>query len=572
MDAGNLLKPMLARGELHCVGATTLDEYRQNVEKDAALERRFQTVLVEQPSVEQTISILRGLKERYEVHHGVTIRDAALVSAATLADRYVADRFLPDKAIDLIDEAAACLRTEIDSRPVALDEATRRQMQLEIEHAGLQTENDPRSRQRLSVIEKELADTKTQTDALCARWENEKQEIAQLRELREALEMAKSNLARAEREYDLERAAELRNGTVVRLEQRLAEAEETIKGRNGERLLKEEVDEEDVAGIISRWTHIPASKLVESERERVLALSERLSGRVVGQEEAVQAVANAILRARAGLQDPNRPIGSFIFLGPTGVGKTELVRRLAEDLFDDARAMVRIDMSEYMEKHTVARLIGAPPGYVGYEAGGQLTEAVRRRPYCVILLDEIEKAHPDVLNILLQILDEGRLTDAHGRTVNFRHAVIAMTSNVGSRAIVAAAEAQQVPPTETVMSELRGRLTPEFLNRIDDTVVFKTLSPEHVLEIVDLQLTQLTGRLRDLHVTLTVTPEAKLALAREGFDRVYGARPLKRVIMQRLETPISQLLVSGEAGEDTNVAVSHREGEFQFDVRPEAAP
>ena len=569
MDAGNLLKPALARGELHCVGATTLDEYRQNIEKDAALERRFQTVLVDQPSVEQTVSILRGLRERYEVHHGVKIKDSALVSAATLSDRYIADRFLPDKAIDLIDEAAACLRTEIDSRPVALDEATRRQMQLEIELAGLRAEDDPRSKQRLAAIEKELADTKAQADALCAKWENEKLEIARLRELREALELAKTNLARAEREYDLERAAELRNGTVVRLEQQLAKAEEQLQAKNGDRLLKEEVDEDDVAAIISRWTHIPVSKLVQGEREKVLALADHLRDRVIGQEEAVQAVSDAILRARAGLQDPNRPIGSFIFLGPTGVGKTELVRQLAEALFDDGRAMVRVDMSEYMEKHTVARLIGAPPGYVGYEAGGQLTEAVRRRPYCVVLLDEIEKAHPDVLNILLQILDEGRLTDAHGRTVNFRQAIIVMTSNIGSRALVEAANPDQEVSREAVMAELRAYLRPEFLNRIDDTVVFHTLSREHVLRIVDLQLALFTKRLKDLQVGLTVTPEARAALAEEGFDPVYGARPLKRAIMQQLETPISQLLVSGEAREHTHVTVSCTDRAFHFEVSPD---
>jgi len=567
MDAGNLLKPMLARGELHCVGATTLDEYRKHIEKDAALERRFQAVIVEQPTVEETISILRGLRDRYEVHHGVKIRDAALVTAGVLSDRYISDRFLPDKAIDLVDEAAAKLKTEIDSRPVALDEAARRQMQLEIELTGLRKEKDSGSKERVGKLEGELADVKERVEALQARWDAEKAAIAEIRELRESLELARGSLARAERDYDLDKAAELRNGTLPNLESRLQEAEAKIKAGNGDRLLKEEVDEEDIADIVSRWTHIPVAKLVQGEREKLLALPEHLHERVIGQDEAVTAVADAILRARAGLKDPQRPIGSFIFLGPTGVGKTELARTLAYALFDSEQAMVRIDMSEYMEKHTVARLIGAPPGYIGFDEGGQLTEAVRRHPYSVLLFDEIEKAHPDVFNILLQILDEGRLTDSHGRTVNFKNTVIIMTSNIGSRLIVERRGDDFEDMRSQVMAELRACFRPEFLNRVDDVVVFHSLSREQLVEIVDLQLKRFEERLAGLRIGLEVSAAAREALAAEGYDPVYGARPLKRVITRQLETPISRMLIGNEATEGDEVIVDYRDERFGFEAR-----
>jgi ATP-dependent Clp protease ATP-binding subunit ClpB len=562
MDAGNLLKPMLARGELHCIGATTLDEYRLHIEKDKALERRFQTVLVTQPSVEETVSILRGLRERYEVHHGIKIRDAALVTAAVLSDRYVADRFLPDKAIDLMDESAARLRTEIDSRPRPLDEAARRQMQLEIELTGLRHEKDAASLLRLEKLEKELAEVRARTDALQARWEAEKGAIKELRDMREALELARSQLARAERVYDLNRAAELRNGTLPNLERQIAEAEAKIKSGTGERLLKEEVDEEDIAEIVSRWTHIPVSRLVQGERDKLLKLGERLHERVIGQNEAVTAVAAAILRARAGLKDPRRPVGSFIFLGPTGVGKTELAKTLAEALFDDERAMIRIDMSEYMEKHAVARLVGAPPGYIGFEQGGQLTEAVRRRPYSVVLFDEIEKAHPDVFNLLLQVLDDGRLTDSHGRTVDFRNTVIIMTSNIGSRAIVEHQGTDFESMRQQVLNELRGVFRPEFLNRTDDVVVFHRLDKRHILRIVELQVSEFARRLEAQRITLAVSAAARAALADEGYDPLYGARPLKRAISRHLETPISRAIVAGELLEGGRVQVDLKDGEF----------
>jgi len=570
MDAGNLLKPMLARGELHCIGATTLDEYRQHIEKDAALERRFQSVVVEPPSVEDTISILRGLRERYEVHHGVKLRDSALVTAAVLSDRYIADRFLPDKAIDLVDEAAARLRTEIDSRPQALDDACRRRMQLEIELTGLRKEKDAASQERRDRLERELAEVRAQADALEARWQAEKQDIASLRELRESLEMARNQLAKAERDYDLSRAAELRNGTIPGIEQQLHAAEAKVREGSGDRLLKEAVDDEDIAAVVSRWTRIPVSKLVESERAKLLQLGDQLHERVVGQEEAVDAVADAILRARAGLKDPNRPVGAFIFLGPTGVGKTELARTLAESLFDDERAMVRIDMSEYMEKHAVARLIGAPPGYVGYDQGGQLTEAVRRHPYCVLLFDEIEKAHPDVFNLLLQVLDEGRLTDSHGRTVDFRNTVIILTSNIGSRAIVNHDGGDYEGMRRSVMDELRAVFRPEFLNRVDDVVVFHRLDERHLAAIVGIQLGQFAERLAKLRVQLTVTEDAKAALAKEGYDPVYGARPLKRTIARRLETPISRLLVAGDLAEGGSLTVDYQGGEFSYEAAPAA--
>jgi ATP-dependent Clp protease ATP-binding subunit ClpB len=568
MDAGNMLKPMLARGELHCIGATTLDEYRKHIEKDAALERRFQTVIVEQPTVEETVSILRGLRERYEVHHGVKIRDAALVAAATLSDRYISDRFLPDKAIDLVDESAARLRTEIDSRPQALDDAARRQMQLEIELAGLRKEKDAASREKTERLEKELAEVREKTRALEAEWQAEKNAIQQLRELRETLELSRTQLARAERDYDLEKASELRNGTIPKLEAQLHEAEAKLRDGDGERLLKEEVDEEDVAAIVSRWTHIPVNRLVESEREKLLRLDDHLHERVVGQDEAVTAVAEAVLRARAGLKDPKRPIGSFIFLGPTGVGKTELVRTLAEAMFDDEHAMVRIDMSEYMEKHTVARLIGAPPGYIGFDEGGQLTEAVRRRPYSVLLFDEIEKAHPDVFNILLQILDEGRLTDSHGRTVDFKNTVITMTSNIGSPLIVDQRDNDMdfEEMKSKVIAQLRSHFRPEFLNRVDDIVVFHALTQNDIVQIVDLQLKLLQNRLDDLNLTLEVTKDARNLLAEEGYDPVYGARPLKRVISKRLENRISKMIVAGEVKDHDTITVKAEDGELNFSV------
>ena len=564
MDAGNLLKPMLARGELHCIGATTLNEYRKYIEKDAALERRFQTVLVAPPSVEDTISILRGLRERYEIHHGVSIRDAALVSAATLSDRYITDRFLPDKAIDLIDEAAAKLRTEIDSRPVELDEAIRRQMQIEIELTGLRKEKDDASKERAEKLEKELVEVKAKTDALQARWQAEKDAIKKVSDYKEALELAKVNLEKARRAYDMGKAAELANGVIPGLEMKIKEAEAKVQQVEGERLLKEEVDEEDVAEIISRWTHIPVSKLLQGEREKLLHLDDKLHERVVGQNEAVEAVSEAILRARAGLKDPRRPIGSFIFLGPTGVGKTELAKTLAANLFDDERAMVRIDMSEYMEKYSVARLIGAPPGYVGYDEGGQLTEAVRRRPYCVLLFDEIEKAHPDVFNILLQVLDDGRLTDSQGRVVDFKNTIIIMTSNIGSKDIVEYDGKDFGAMRERVMAQLRASFRPEFLNRLDDIVVFQRLGKEHILSIVDLQLAEFAKRLAAQRMGLEVTDDAKKQLAEEGYDPVYGARPLKRAVTRRLENPVSKLVISGELCEDKTVVVDYDRTKAQF--------
>ena len=567
MDAGNLLKPMLARGELHCIGATTLNEYRKYIEKDAALERRFQTVLVPPPSVEDTISILRGLRERYEVHHGVSIRDAALVSAAVLSDRYVTDRFLPDKAIDLVDEAAAKLRTEIDSRPVELDEACRRKMQLEIELTGLRKEKDEASRQRCEKLEKELADVSAQVSALEARWDTEKNAIKSVGEYKEALEVAKANLEKARRQYDMNRMAELTNGTIPGLEAKIREAEAQAKSLEGQRLLKQEVDEDDIAEIISRWTHIPVSKLMEGEREKLLNLQGELHRRVVGQDEAVDAVSEAILRARAGLKDPNRAVGSVIVLGPTGVGKTELAKTLARDLFDDERAMVRIDMSEYMEKYSVARLIGAPPGYVRYDAGGQPTEAVRRKPYSVVLFDEVEKAHPDVFNILLQVLDDGRLTDSQGRLVDFKNTIIIMTSNIGSQDIVNYDGKDYEGMRNRVMAALRAQFRPEFLNRLDDVVVFHRLGKEHILAIVDLQLEQFAKRLETRRVSVDISAAAKQALADEGYDPQYGARPLKRVITRRLENPVSRMVIGGELPEGSTLKVDvGPDGNFTYGV------
>ncbi len=558
MDAANLLKPMLARGELHMIGATTLDEYRKHIEKDAALERRFQPVLVEQPSVENTISILRGLKERYEVHHGVRIKDAALVAAAKLSHRYIADRFLPDKAIDLMDEAAARLRTEIDSLPAELDEVSRKVMQLEIEREALRKETDQASRARLEALETELTEKKRDMAALKSRWEVEKASVGRLRKIKQQIDTAKQEIERAERSYDLNRVAELRYGELPRLERELTAEEQHLVKKQGEsRLLKEEVDEEDIALVVSRWTGIPVTRLLEGELEKLLRLEELLHRRVVGQDEAVKAVSDAVLRARSGIKDPDRPIGSFLFLGPTGVGKTELARALAATLFDDEGNLIRIDMSEYMEKHTVARLIGAPPGYVGYDEGGQLTEAVRRHPFAVILFDEMEKAHHDVFNVLLQVLDDGRLTDSQGRTVDFKNTVLIMTSNIGSQEILEAQSRRAAydEMRNLVMTELRRHFRPEFLNRVDETVVFHPLATEHLGRIVDIQLTRLRERLAERRIPLTLTPAATANLATRGCDAVYGARPLKRLIQQEVETPIARLLVKGELRDGDAVTV-----------------
>ena len=551
MDAGNLLKPMLARGELHCIGATTLDEYRKHIEKDAALERRFQPVMVDQPSVEDTISILRGLKERYEVHHGVRIKDSALVAAAVLSNRYITDRFLPDKAIDLVDEAAARLRTEIDSMPSELDEILRRVMQLEIEREALKKENDAASRDRLEKLEKELADLRAEGDALKARWQSGEAGRAQLRALREQIEQTKVDIEQAERKYDLNLAAELKYGKLPDLERRLQAASDEFSKKTGpSRLIKEEVDEEDIAAVVSRWTGVPVTKLLEGEMQKLLHLEDELHQRVIGQDEAVTAVAEAVIRARSGLKDPNRPIGSFIFLGPTGVGKTELARALAEFLFDDERAMIRIDMSEYQEKHTVARLVGAPPGYVGYEEGGQLTEAVRRRPYSVVLFDEIEKAHHDVFNVMLQVLDDGRLTDGQGRTVDFKNTIVIMTSNIGSQRILeyrGAFDGEGYERMkEAVLEEMRQHFRPEFLNRVDEIIVFHALSEEHLKQIVEIQLERLRARLAERHIRLELTDAARLNLVRTGYDPNYGARPLKRAIQKKVETPLGRLILKGE--------------------------
>ncbi|HEX3046672.1 MAG TPA: ATP-dependent chaperone ClpB [Bacillota bacterium] len=569
MDAGNLLKPMLARGELHCIGATTLDEYRKHIEKDAALERRFQTVLVDQPTVEDTISILRGLNERYEVHHGVRIKDAALVAAAVLSNRYISDRFLPDKAIDLVDEAAAKLRTEIDSMPTELDELLRRVMQLEIEREALKKETDTPSRERLERLEKELANLKAESDALKVRWQSEKQGIGRLRQIREEIEATKVEVEQAELQYDLNRAAELKYGKLTGLERKLQAEEELLAKKQGEtRLIKEEVDEEDIAQVVSRWTGIPVVKLLEGEVQKLLHLEEELHRRVIGQDEAVTAVSEAVLRARSGLKDPNRPIGSFIFLGPTGVGKTELARALAQFLFDDQNTMIRIDMSEYQEKHTVARLIGAPPGYVGYEEGGQLTEAVRRRPYAVILFDEIEKAHYDVFNLLLQILDDGRLTDGQGRTVDFKNTIIIMTSNIGSQRILdykgTFAGAGYDRMKEAVLEEMRRQFRPEFLNRVDEVIVFHSLTEEHLKEIIEIHLGLLRSRLADRNLTLELTDAAKTHLVTVGYEPTYGARPLKRAVQKEVETPLGRLILQGAIRDGQNIKVDYDGGKLTF--------
>ena len=564
MDAANLLKPMLARGELHLIGATTLDEYRKHIEKDAALERRFQPVFVEQPSVANTISILRGLKERYEVHHGVRIKDAALVAAARLSHRYIGDRFLPDKAIDLVDESAARLRTEIDSMPAELDEVSRKVLQLEIEREALKKEGDPSSQARLEALEHELEDKRREYTELTQQWEAEKSAVGRLQQVRQHIEDLKPQIEKAEREYDLNRVAELRYGTMPRLEKELKAEEENLDRQEGEsRLLKEEVDEEDIAEVVSRWTGIPVSRLLQGEMEKLLRLGEWLHERVIGQDEGVRAVADAVLRARSGIKDPNRPIGSFLFLGPTGVGKTELARALAHTLFDDEANLIRIDLSEYMEKHSVARLIGAPPGYVGYEEGGQLTEAVRRRPFCVILLDEIEKAHHDVFNVLLQVLDDGRLTDSQGRTVDFKNTVLIMTSNIGSQEIL---EAQQRERTyeelqSLVLNAVKQHFRPEFLNRIDETVVFHPLNADEVGQIAKIQLDRLRARLEDRRIRLEVTAEALANLGTRGYSPTYGARPLKRLIQRDVETPLSRLLVKGELKDGDAVTVDCKDGQ-----------
>jgi len=570
MDAGNMLKPMLARGELHCIGATTLDEYRKYIEKDAALERRFQPVFVDQPTVEDTISILRGLKERFEVHHGVRIQDNALVAAAVLSHRYITDRFLPDKAIDLVDEACSMIRTEIDSMPAELDAVMRRVMQLEIEEAALKKETDKASQQRLENLRKELQEAREKADALKAQYEIEKKLIAEVQSLREEIEKIKHEIEKAEREYDLNKAAELKHGKLPELEKKLQEAQQRIEESNtGERLLREEVTEEEIAKVVSMWTGIPVSRLMEGEREKLLKLDQVLHQRVVGQDEAVQLVADAVLRARSGIKDPRRPIGSFIFLGPTGVGKTELAKTLAEALFDSEENLIRIDMSEYMEKHAVSRLIGAPPGYVGYEEGGQLTERVRRKPYSVILFDEIEKAHQDVFNILLQILDDGRLTDSHGRTVDFRNTIIIMTSNIGATALMEGITDKGEITEEArneVMRQLRLHFRPEFLNRVDDVVLFKPLRDEELERIVDLLTVDLKRRLEERSITLELTRNAKRFIAKEGSDPVYGARPLKRFIAHEVETKIARMILSGQLYEGKKLLIDSDGKKLTFAV------
>ena len=567
MDAGNMLKPLLARGELRVVGATTLDEYRKHVEKDAALERRFQPVYVGEPSVESTIAILRGLKERYESHHGVRITDGAIVAAATLSNRYIGDRFLPDKAIDLIDEAASRLRIEIDSMPQEIDEVERRITQLEIERQALQKEKDKASRERLNTLERELAELREKSAGMKAQWQQEKETLGAVGKIKQQIEQARIDADRVTRAGDLQKAAEITYGQIPQLEQQMRAAEQQLASRQsgGSRFLKEEVTAEDVAEIVSRWTGIPVSRMMEAERERLTRLEQVLSTRVIGQEEAVRAVANAVRRSRAGLQDPNRPIGSFIFLGPTGVGKTETARALAEFLFDDEHAMVRIDMSEYMEKHSVARLIGAPPGYIGFEEGGQLTEAVRRRPYSVILFDEIEKAHPDVFNILLQILDDGRLTDSQGRTVDFRNTVIIMTSNIGSSYILEHTGDDRAVIEAQVMSALRQHFRPEFLNRVDDIIIFRPLGKGEIEHIIDLQLGHLEKLLADRKLTFELTPEAREVLATEGYDPAFGARPLKRAIQRLLQNPLAMAVLEGRFGEGDHIVVGvDPKGELTF--------
>ena len=573
MDAGNLLKPMLARGELHCIGATTLNEYRKYIEKDAALERRFQPVMVAEPTVEDTISILRGLKERYEVFHGVKISDQALIAAATLSNRYISDRFLPDKAIDLVDEACATIRTEMDSMPQELDDVRRRIMQHEIEEAALKKEDDALSRERLSVIQKELADMREQFNAMKARWENEKNSIGKVQKLREEIEHMGGEIAEAERNYDLNRAAELKYGKLPQLQKELAEQEKIAEeAKSDSTLLRDKVTEEEIARIVARWTGIPVSKLMEGEREKLLHLDDTLHERVIGQDEAVEKVCEAILRSRAGIQNPNRPIGSFLFLGPTGVGKTELAKALAQALFDDEKNMVRIDMSEYMEKHSVSRLIGAPPGYVGYDEGGQLTEAVRRRPYCVVLFDEVEKAHPDVFNVLLQVLDDGRITDSQGRTVDFKNTIIILTSNLGSSAILEGID-ENGNITEVARKQVEGMLKtqfrPEFLNRLDEIVFYKPLTRNEIDKIVDLQVADLNRRLSDKQLTMRLTPAARSYIVAQGYDPIYGARPLKRFMQRSVETLIARKLIAEDVQPRTDLLVDYDGDKLVIDAEPE---
>ena len=574
MDAGNMLKPMLARGELHCIGATTLDEYRKYIEKDAALERRFQPVMVEEPSVEDTVSILRGLRERYEVHHGVRIQDAALVAAATLSNRYITDRFLPDKAIDLIDEAAAKLRTEIESMPEELENLQRRILQLEIEREALKKEKDTASKERLKVLEKELADLKAKRDALHARWQAERGGVESSRKIREEIDKIRQQIETAQRAYDLNKVAELQYGKLPELEKKLKDSEATAESKDKEkdakpRLVREEVTAEEVGQVVARWTGIPVSRLLEGEKDKLLRLDKILHERVIGQDEAVQAVADAVVRARSGLKDPKRPIGSFLFLGPTGVGKTELAKALASTLFDSEDAVIRIDMSEYMEKHAVSRLIGAPPGYVGYEEGGQLTEAVRRRPYCVILFDEIEKAHPDVFNTFLQILDDGRLTDSQGRTVDFKNTLIIMTSNIGSPLLMEGLDSKgeiTEKARKSVMGELRKHFRPEFLNRVDEIVLFKPLTLAEIKKIVDLLLNLLRQRLAERRLTLDLSDAAREHIAREGYDPVYGARPLKRYLQREVETRLSRKLLQGDIPDGSNLTLAYKDGQLDIQV------
>ncbi|MBR0598895.1 ATP-dependent chaperone ClpB [Sinanaerobacter chloroacetimidivorans] len=567
MDAGNLLKPKLARGELHCIGATTLDEYRKNIEKDAALERRFQKILVDQPTVEDTISILRGLKERFEIHHGVRITDNALIACATLSDRYISDRFLPDKAIDLMDEAASKIRTEIDSLPADLDESARKIMQLEIEKQALGKESDNASKARMDHIDKELSELKEANFAMRAQWENEKKSITELKATKQQIEEVKLQIEDAERKYDLEKLAQLKYGTLPELEKKLEELKEVQEEAKEKRLLKEEVTEEEIAEVVSKWTGIPVSRLVEAEKEKLLRLGEVLHQRVIGQDNAVSAVSEAVLRARAGLKDINRPIGSFIFLGPTGVGKTELAKALSEALFDTEKNMIRIDMSEYMEKHAVSRLVGAPPGYVGYDEGGQLTEAVRRRPYSVILFDEIEKAHPDVFNILLQLLDDGRLTDNQGRTVDFKNTIVIMTSNIGSPYLIENISKDGTITEEVkerVEAEMKRHFRPEFLNRIDDVVVFSPLTEEQIMKIIDLSLIHIQQKLKEREITITLTDSTKRFIAEEAYSPVYGARPVKRYLQKHIETEIASKIIRGEVKDGDNITIDIKNDGLSF--------
>lgn len=570
MDAGNLLKPKLARGELHCIGATTLDEYRKYIEKDAALERRFQKVLVDQPTVEDTISILRGLKEKFEIHHGVRITDSALIACATLSDRYISDRFLPDKAIDLMDEAASKIRTEIDSMPEELDEISRKIMQLEIEKQALSKENDNASKKRLENIEKELAQLKDEDAGMRAQWEGEKKTIAEAKNTKEEIDKVKYQIEDAERDYNLERLAELKYGTLPALEKKLEEEQNAAKVISENRLLKEEVGEDEIAEVVAGWTGIPVSKLVESEREKLLKLPEILHRRVIGQDEGIKVVADSVLRARAGLKNENRPVGSFIFMGPTGVGKTELAKALSEALFDSDKNMIRIDMSEYMEKHSVSRLVGAPPGYVGYDEGGQLTEAVRRRPYSVILFDEIEKAHPDVFNILLQLLDDGRLTDNQGRTVDFKNTIVIMTSNIGSAYMTDNIKSDGTisdEVKENVERELKNNFRPEFINRIDDIIIFSPLTEAQIVQIIDLSMKEIQGRLKEREITLILTDAAKQLIAKEAYSPIYGARPVKRYLQKNIETQIAERIIRGEIQDGCTVAIDADGDRHVFDIR-----